>query len=99
MSDATEHTVVYVDCELCTEADIVTLVEHPADSIQGRAALDAHDTVADEHHEATGHRLDVNFVEKEPGAAYDAAQTLAQDIDGVADDAYSEDLRADGGQQ
>jgi len=88
------HSLVVLDCRECDEADVLTRLEHPKDSQQHRIVADGHDTVAAEHHEDTGHNVDLKSHGGSPDEILELARELAGEIEGVPDDAFHEELVA-----
>jgi hypothetical protein len=98
MSDSGEqsgdHSVIVVDCQDCDDVDTVTKLEYPRDSNQHHAVLDAHEMMADNHHEETGHTVDRKHFGGSPGEMIDVARTHARRVDGVPDDAFRDEVVA-----
>lgn len=90
----TEHSLIVFDCRDCAQADTVTKLEHPRDSAQHYAVLDAHEILADEHHKETGHNVDLKHYGGSPDEMLEMARTFAKEVDGVEDDAFAEELVA-----
>lgn len=89
-----QHSVIVADCNGCTEVDVVTLLEHGRRSPQHHAVLSANETLIDEHHEETGHNVEYKHFGGSPGEMLDVARTWARKVEGVPNDAFSEELIA-----
>lgn len=62
MSQATHHDrlTIRVECTECDEVDVTTTVEHSPDSRQASSVRDAHELLARDHEETTGHSVTID---------------------------------------
>lgn len=91
--DATEHTLIHTICDQCDEEDLLTISEHPRDSDQTQAVVDAHHKVAEGHAGETGHHVEVGQSAGDPESIIELAESLAASVGGIEPEALSREIR------
>lgn len=94
MTETDQHTLIHVICDSCDEPDLLTIVEHPAETPQSEQVAGVHHTIAEAHADEAGHHVEVGVTEDDPATIVDLARSMAPSVGGVEPADFSEEMLA-----
>jgi len=86
-----EHTLIHSTCDQCDEVDGLTILKHEKDSKQVQAINNAHQTMAKNHTENTGHNVEIGVIADTPQQIVNTAMIMADSLKGVNQEDITEE--------
>ena len=86
-----EHTLIHVVCKECEKISGLTILEHAEDSQQVRAVNNAHETMAENHTDDTGHQVEINLITGSPKEIITTAKEMAESVPDVEPEDFNQD--------